>query len=265
MRVVVESSPETAAQQVVARVAALVAERPRAVLGLAAGRSMVPVYAGLAERCRAGALSLRAVTAFTLDEYVGAGPDDAWSFRRFVQEHLVDPTDLRPDAVRAPDGRAEDWTAEAERYEAALREAGGIDLQLLGIGRNGHLGFNEPGSSLRSRTRAKALSPSTLAANRDELVGLGDAAPRASITMGLGTLLDARGCVLLACGTAKAEAVAAAIEGPLAAHVPASVLQLHPAATVVLDAAAASALRDREYFLEAERLQREFEARRGES
>jgi glucosamine-6-phosphate deaminase len=261
VRVVIEDSAETAARRAAALVAACVAARPTAVLGLAAGRTMIPVYAELVRLYRAGALRLRGVTAFTLDEYAGAGPDAPFGFRRFVQTHLVGGTDLRPEAVHAPDGLAGDWRLEAERYEAALRAAGGIDLQLIGIGRNGHLGFNEPGSSLRGRTRAAPLSRATLEANHEQLAALGAGAPRAGITMGLGTILDARRCLLHAVGAEKARAVAAMIEGPLAARMPASVLQLHQDVTVVLDPAAASRLRERGDLADAERLQRELDER----
>jgi glucosamine-6-phosphate deaminase len=263
VRIVIEDSAEAAARRVAALVAACVAARPTAVLGLAAGRTMIPVYAELVRLHRAGALSLRGVTTFNLDEYVGAGPDAPFGFLRFVQTHLVERTDLRPEAVHSPDGLAADWRREAERYEGALRAAGGIDLQLIGIGRNGHLGFNEPGSSLRGRTRAAPLSRTTLEANRDQLAPLGANAPRAGISMGLGTILDARRCLLHAIGAEKARAVAAMIEGPLAARLPASVLQLHPDATVVLDPAAASELHDRSELADAERLQRELEERDG--
>ncbi len=161
--------------------------------------------------------------------------------------------------VRAPDGAAPDIFAEAERYESAIREAGGVDLQLLGLGQNGHIGFNEPGSSLGSGTRAKALTEETLRANQDDLPALDGHRPQAAITVGLGTILAAPSCLLLAVGSAKAPAVAAMIEGPVTARVPASVLQQHPNATVVLDASAAAELEAREYYEHAERLQRQLE------
>jgi glucosamine-6-phosphate deaminase len=218
-----------------------------------------PVYARLAAIHRDEGLSLRGITTFNLDEYVGATRDDAWSFYRFTLRHLVEPTDLPAASVHVPDGAASDIFAEAERYDAAIREAGGIDLQLLGLGQNGHIGFNEPGSSLGSATRAKALTEQTLRANQADLPALGGERPEAAITVGLGTILSARSCLLLAVGSAKAAAVAAMVEGPVTARVPASVLQHHPNATVVLDASAAAGLAAQEYYEHAERLQRQLE------
>lgn len=264
MRVVIETEPGEAAGRVAGIVADALRSNPRCVLGLAAGRTMEPVYAKLVESHEREGVSFRDVIAFNLDEYIGAAPSDEWSFQSFTFRHLVEPTDLPRSSLHVPSGAAEDVFEEARRYEETIRNSGGIDLQLLGLGRNGHLGFNEPGSSLGSRTRAKALTEATLRANRDELPKLGDAAPQAAITMGLGTILSARSCLLLATGLAKASAVAAMIEGPVTSRVPASVLQHHPEATVVLDAAAAERLEGRQYYQRAEQLQRQLE-RRGRS
>ena len=259
MRVVIESSAQAAADRVAQTLADSVRSNPHCVLGLATGRTVEPVYARLAALHRDQGLSLRSVTAFNLDEYVGASRDDAWSFYRFTFRHLVEPTDLPAASLHVPDGAAPDIFAEAERYDATIREAGGIDLQLLGLGQNGHIGFNEPGSSLGSATRAKALTEETLRANQADLPGLGRDLPEAAITVGLGTILSARSCLLLAVGAAKAGAVAALVEGPVTARVPASVLQHHPNATVVLDAAGAAGLEARQYYEHAERLQRRLE------
>ena len=259
MRVVIESSAQAAADRAARSLADSVRSNPHCVLGLATGRTVEPVYARLAALHRDQGLSLRSVTAFNLDEYVGASRDDAWSFYRFAFRHLVEPTDLPAASLHVPDGAAPDIFAEAERYDAAIREAGGIDLQLLGLGQNGHIGFNEPGSSLGSATRAKALTEETLRANQADLPGLGRDLPEAAITVGLGTILSARSCLLLAVGAAKAGAVAALVEGPVTARVPASVLQHHPNATVVLDAAGAAGLEARQYYEHAERLQRRLE------
>lgn len=259
MRVVIEPDAAAASERVARTVADLVRSQPRCVLGLATGRTMESVYDRLGWHYRQGELSFREVRTFNLDEYVGAGRDDAWSFHQYAIRHLVGPTDLPASSVHAPDGAAADVFDEALRYEAALRAAGGIDLQLLGLGRNGHIGFNEPGSSLGSRTRAKALTEDTLRANRADLARAPAGLPQAAITVGLGTILGARVCLLLAVGAAKAKAAAAMIEGPVTARVPASVLQHHPDATVVLDRDAASALEDRAYYELAERLQRRLE------
>jgi glucosamine-6-phosphate deaminase len=260
VRVVIEASAEDASSRVAELVARKIRSNPCCVLGLATGRTMEPVYAKLAAAHRNGGVSLSQVRTFSLDEYIGATREDSWSFASFATRHLVAPTDLPPSSVHVPDGAAADILLEAEQYEGAIRRSGGIDLQLLGLGANGHIGFNEPGSSLRSRTRVKALTAETLRANQDDLPLPADALPRAAITVGLGTILSARACVLIAVGSAKAAAVAAMVEGPVTAKVPASVLQLHPAVTAVLDEAAAADLEGRAYYATAERLQREFES-----
>jgi glucosamine-6-phosphate deaminase len=219
---------------------------------------MEPVYARLSAACEARTVSLSEATAFGLDEYVGASADDTWSFHHFVHRHLVVTTDLPAGRAHLPDGMAEDIFAEAESYDEAIREAGGIDLQLLGLGPNGHIGFNEPGSSLGSGTRAKALTDETLAANCEALPSQA-ARPVAAITMGLGTILASRRCLVLAVGAAKATAVAGMIEGPVSARLPASILQHHPDVTVVVDEAAASKLEDASYYRRAEALQRKLD------
>lgn len=238
------------------QVAEVVGARPRAVLGLAAGRTMEPLYAALAARLREEGTSLREAQGFLLDDYLGLGPEDPRSLRAAVAGALLGPTDLPAASLHGPDGLAADPEAEAARYEAAIRAAGGIDLQLLGLGGNGHLGFNEPGAALLGRAHVAWLAEETLEANRAALTAGGAPPPQAAITLGLGTLLGARRCVLVATGAAKAAAVAAAVEGPLTARVPASVLQLHPDATLWLDEEAASGLRHPEPWRRAARLAR---------
>ncbi|MEE9608454.1 MAG: glucosamine-6-phosphate deaminase [Myxococcota bacterium] len=260
MRVVIESTPPAAASTAAARIAELVRGRPSCVLGLAAGATMVPIYEELARACREG-VRFSGVTTFDLDEYVGISAEDPRSFAQFMKRHLFGPAEFQPANTNAPDGLAGDLWAECEAYEEKIRRAGGIDLQLLGLGVNGHLAFNEPGSSLASRTRVKTLTRSTLEANEAELGDLAEA-PRLSITMGLGTILSARTCLLVAVGQSKAGAVAGMVEGPVTAQVPASALQLHPETVVVLDDAAASQLANLDYYREVEALQRELEARR---
>lgn len=243
MRLHVEPNAPALAEHAARRLVAAVRARPDAVLGLATGRTMRPVYAALARRLREEGLSLAGVRAFALDEYVGVGRDDPRSFRTFLARHVLEATDLPAASLAVPDGLAADPEAEAGRYEAAVREAGGLDLQLLGIGRNGHLGFNEPGAPLGGPCHVQRLAEETLAANREALAAGEAPPPRAAITLGLGSILAARACLLVASGAAKAAAVAAAVEGPVTERVPASVLQRHPDATVLLDAAAAAGLR----------------------
>ena len=228
----------------------LVSERPQAVLGLATGSSPLPVYAELAARVRAGtAPSYDEVRAFLLDEYVGLPAGHDQSYRATIRRELTDALGLRPDQVESPDPDPAGLPTAGPRYERRIAEAGGIDLQILGIGGDGHLAFNEPGSSLASRTRLKTLTDRTRHDNA-RFFGSFDEVPRHVVTQGLGTILEAGHLVLLAAGPAKAEAVAAAVEGPLSASCPASVLQLHPHVTVLLDDQAASRLHRADYYHE---------------
>jgi glucosamine-6-phosphate deaminase len=254
MRVVIEPTAELY-RLAARRVAAQVRAKPACVLGLATGRSMLPLYDELARLHAAEGLSFARVTAFNLDEYVGVAPDEPGSFRHFMRVHLLERTDLPARSLHLPDAASRDPAEAARAYEAAISAAGGIDLQLLGLGRNAHVGFNEPGSSLASRTRVKALAEETRAASQGALPGR----VRMAITMGLGTILEARVCLLIATGAAKAAAVAAVIEGPLTASAPGSVLQLHPHAFAYVDEAASAGLVRRRYYLEAEALQRRLE------
>lgn len=259
MRVIVEPTPEAAAVRAASRVASLVRRRPDCVLALSSGSTPVRVYQELVRLHRESGLDFSQVRTFNLDEYVGLDRDDPRSFAAYIGKHLIRHVNLGRDRAESPDGRAPDPVAECARYEAAIAAAGGLDLALLGIGADGHIAFNEPGSSLRSRTRVKTLARKTLRANAP---GFGDAAdvPRLALTMGIGTLLDARACVLLAFGAEKAQAVQAAVEGPVTAQVPASALQLHPEVSVVLDEAAASDLARLDYYRETEVAQRALEA-----
>lgn len=246
MKVLILPDATVAAERVAKMIADHVATRPDAVLGLATGETMRPVYARLAALHGNGALSLAGITSFNLDEYIGIDPDHPASFTTFMRAALSGPTDMVAERMRLPRGDAPDPQAEAVRYDAAIAAAGGIGLQLLGLGRNGHVAFNEPTSSLASRTRVKALTRSTREANAPAFAPV--PTPTHAITVGLGTILEARECLLLATGAAKAQAAAAMIEGPLGAHCPASALQLHPRATVVLDADAAAELTMRDYY-----------------
>ncbi|OZC93536.1 glucosamine-6-phosphate deaminase [Rhodococcus sp. 06-412-2C] len=217
------------------------------VLGLATGSTPVGTYRELARRHRDEGLSFSHCRAFLLDEYIGLARSAEQSYFSFIRENFVDHVDLDDAAVFSPDGEAHDIAAEAQRYDAAIAEAGGIDVQILGIGTDGHIGFNEPGSSLRSRTRVKTLTEQTRTDNA-RFFDSPDAVPHHVLTQGLGTIDEARHLVLIATGESKAEAVAAAVEGPLSAHCPASVIQWHPHVSVLLDEAAASALALAEYY-----------------
>ena len=252
MEVVIVDSPEAAGRLVGGTIAALVAARPDAVIGLATGSSPLAVYRDLARRHATGGLSLARARAFLLDEYVGLAADHPERYRAFVARELEQHVDLAPGAISGPDVDAGDGPpllSACAAYEAAIAAAGGVDLQLLGVGGDGHIGFNEPGSSLASRTRLKTLTDRTRGDNARFFAAPGEV-PRHVITQGVGTILEARHLVLLAFGTAKADAVARAVEGPVTAMVPASALQLHPHATVVVDDAAAAGLELAGYYRE---------------
>lgn len=232
----------------VALVARLMEERlrirPEIVLGLATGRTMERVYDRLVE---SGASFARATT-FNLDEYIGLPADDPNSYRSYMRRRLFDRVDVEPGRTHLPDGTAPDPAAAARAYEAAIAEAGGIDLQLLGIGQAGHIGFNEPLSAFASRTRDKTLTPTTRAQNAEMFGGDPEAVPSRALTMGVATILEARELILLATGASKAAIVARAVEGPMTAMVSATAIQMHPNCKVVLDAAAASELAGRDYY-----------------
>ncbi|GAA1177792.1 glucosamine-6-phosphate deaminase [Streptomyces hebeiensis] len=247
MEVVIVQDAAAGGQLIADSIADLLRRKPDALLGVATGSTPLPVYQALAARVRDGAVDVSRARIAQLDEYVGLAPGHPESYRSVVEREVVEPLGLDPDAFMGPDGSATDVQAACERYDRALAEAGGVDLQLLGIGTDGHIGFNEPCSSLASRTRIKTLTRQTREDNARFFDHLDDV-PHHVITQGIGTILEARHLVLLATGEGKAEAVAQAVEGPVAAFVPASALQLHPHATVVVDEAAASRLKLADYF-----------------
>jgi len=228
------------------RIAALVARTPDAVLGLATGSTPLPVWAALRER----GVDLSRVRGFALDEYLGLPAGHPESYRAVIDREVVAPLGMDPTLVRVPGDDGGPIETAGARYEAAIRAAGGVDLQILGIGRTGHIGFNEPGSSLASRTRVKTLTDATRADNA-RFFASPDDVPRHCLTQGLGTILDARELVLLAFGENKADAVAGAVEGPVSASLPGSAIQLHPEVTVLVDEAAASRLRFADYYRSA--------------
>lgn len=228
----------------------LLRARPTAVLGLATGSTPLAVYDELARRHAHEGLSFARARAFLLDEYVGLPADHPERYRTVIEREIASRVDLAPEAVQGPDGAAADVPQACRRYEEAIAAAGGVDLQILGIGTDGHVGFNEPGSSLASRTRLKTLTEQTRADNARFFGGDPDAVPRHVLTQGLGTIMDARHLVLLAFGRAKAEAVHHLVEGAVSAMWPATVLQMHPHVTVLIDDGAASRLQLAEHYRE---------------
>lgn len=233
-----------------ALVANHVAQQVRArsdyTLGVATGSTPLPVYQALREHAAAGTDFTR-MTAFALDEYVGIPVEHPESYHSVINTEVAQPLGLDPARVHVPDGSLDQIQTAGDRYETALQEHGGVDLQLLGIGTTGHLGFNEPGSSFASLTRVKTLTEQTRRDNTRFFSSL-EEVPIHCVTQGLGTILRARHLVLLAFGEGKAEALAAAVEGPVTASLPGSAIQLHPHVTVVVDEAAASKLKHDDYY-----------------
>jgi glucosamine-6-phosphate deaminase len=243
MEIIIQPTPEAATAVAARLIARLLREKPDAVLGLSTGSTPLPLYRELVKM----KLDWRKVNTFNLDEYVGISPQHPQSYHTFMWDHLFRHVSIPIKNVHIPDGLARDIPAACERYEKKIISAGGIDLQLLGIGTDGHIGFNEPTSSLASRTRIKTLTARTRRDNA-HFFGGEEKVPHHVITMGIGTIMDARHCLLLAFGEKKADSVAAAVEGPLTARNPASVMQMHPKATVCLDAAAAKKLEMTDYY-----------------
>ncbi len=221
--------------------------KPSCTLGLATGRTMENLYSVLAEMHRGGELDFSLCRSFNLDEYIGIPEDDPNSYRTYMNRHLFNKVNIDIRNTHLPLGNAPDLALECENYEKRMKECGGIDIQLLGIGRSGHIGFNEPLSSLASRTRDKALTPTTIAQNAP-LFPHPEDMPKRALTMGVGTILEARRILLLATGAEKAAIIAKAVEGPITSMVSASALQLHPKCTVIVDEAAAKELQGKDYY-----------------
>lgn len=237
--VVVESA-ENVAIQAADHVEALIARRPDVVLTLPTGRTPVALYREIKRRYAAGRIDFSRVCTFNLDEWVGVAPDEPGSYAGFMAEHLYSRVNLRPENCHIPDGRAVDLDAECRRYDDRIALAGGSDLAILGIGRNGHIGFNEPGTSFLARTHVTTVEPSTQRANAYAFEGR--PVPSQAITMGIATILEAGEILLLATGPEKAEILLRAFTGPVSEDVPASILRRHPNVTVLVDHAAACRL-----------------------
>lgn len=261
MRVIILPDGAAVSRRAADFVDQLVRKRPDCVLGLATGGTPLGMYSELIRRHVEEGLDFSRVTTFNLDEYVDLPADHPQSYRYFMEQNLFSKIGLAPGRTHLPDGMSHDFERSAAAYEEAIRAAGGIDLQVLGVGADGHIAFNEPGSSLGSRTRVKSLTDETIRDNA-RFFGSAEAVPRLAITMGVGTILESRRCVLLAVGGHKAEAVAAMVEGPVTAQVTATALQLHRDVVVVLDESAAAALRRRCYYDRVEAAQCALECRR---
>ncbi|MET3947482.1 glucosamine-6-phosphate deaminase [Arthrobacter sp. UYCu512] len=245
--VIVVENEDAAGELVAGAIRELITARPEAVLGLATGSTPLPVYRAFARSLAARPLDVSRVRGFSLDEYVGLPDGHRESYRAVISRDVVAPLGLTPGRIRVPSGDPAGLPTAGADYEQAIVDAGGVDLQLLGIGRTGHLGFNEPGSSFASLTRVKTLTPQTRADNARFFDSPAEV-PIHCITQGLGTIMRARHLVLLAFGHGKAAAIAAAVEGPVTSSQPGSAIQLHPHVTVVVDEAAAGRLTNLDYF-----------------
>lgn len=243
MEIIIQATPEAASAIAASIVARLLREKPNAVLGLATGSTPLRLYRELVQQ----KLDWRRVATFNLDEYVGLAPGHPQSYHSFMWKNFFQHINIAKKNVHIPDGQTKDVPSFCKRYEKQIHAAGGIDLQILGIGTEGHIGFNEPTSSLASRTRIKTLTERT---RRDNARFFGSEAdvPHHVVTMGIGTILEARAILLLAFGKNKSGAVAKAVEGPVTAMNPASALQMHPVAKMVMDKAAAAKLKKTAYY-----------------
>lgn len=248
MEVIIRPTAEEACSLTARVIAKSLREKPSLVLGLATGGTMECVYADLARMHREKDLDFSLCRTFNLDEYIGLSPDDPRSYRQYMNRNLFNQVNIDIRNTHLPDGTAADLKAEGDRYEQQIKECGGIDLQLLGIGQDGHIGFNEPLSALFSRTREKALSPVTIAQNACYFDNQPDRVPRRAMTMGVGTILECRRCLVLVTGARKAAIVAKAVEGPATAMVSATAMQFHPRCTVIVDEEAAAELEGKKYY-----------------
>jgi glucosamine-6-phosphate deaminase len=248
MEVIIKQDAAAGSHAAALVVARLVREKPGAVIGLATGSTPLMLYKELIRLHREEELDFSRVTTFNLDEYIGLPADHEQSYHRFMQDNLFSHINIKSENIHIPDGMTADVPAYCAAYEQEIIKAGGIDLQVLGIGSDGHVGFNEPTSSFASRTRIKTLTRRTVADNARFFDGDESKVPHHCITMGIGTIMDARMNLMLAFGANKAAAIAATVEGPVASIMPASILQHHPAAKLFIDEAAASKLKLSDYY-----------------
>ncbi len=258
MRVLVCSDPEEAAELVAREILEALQEKPDLVLGLATGSTPIGVYHRLVKAHKEEGVDFSRVRTFNLDEYVGLPADHPQSYRFFMKKHLFSGVNIPEENIHFPPTDGPGLQEKCRAFEKAIRDAGGVDIQILGIGSNGHIGFNEPTSSLASRTRVKTLTDRTLRDN-SRFYGPGETQPTMATTMGIGTILEAKRILLQAFGERKADAVHACVEGPVTSFWPASVLQFHPDTRLYLDQASASKLTMVPYYQRARKNQWELE------
>lgn len=244
MQVHIFKSAAQVGQAAATMIAAQILRKPDSILGLATGSSPIPTYQNLVAMHRAGVLDFSQTISFNLDEYVGIDPQHPCSYHRFMQDNLFSQVNMKPENIHIPDGNAADLSAAAQAYDDAICAAGGIDLQLLGIGHNGHIGFNEPGEHFVYGCHEVQLSQSTIEANKRFFDSAEDV-PRSAVSLGVGSIMQARQVLLIATGADKAEAVRRALEGEVSPQWQASILRTHPDAVFLLDEASASLLTDK--------------------
>jgi glucosamine-6-phosphate deaminase len=243
MEIIILPSHKEVNKEVTKRVISIIKKKPDSVLGLATGRSMLGVYRSLVEAYKENKVDFSATTTFNLDEYIGLLPDNPITFYSYMQENLFNHININPKNIFIPPSMPDNIEKECRLYEEMIKKKGGIDLQLLGIGQEGQIGFKEPSSSLQDRTRVKTLTEETLRDNFGSYKG-----PRFTLTMGIGTIMEAREIILVALGEEKARPIADAVEGPVTASCPASALQFHPLAKIIIDEEAGSLLKRKDYY-----------------
>jgi len=253
MRVIIEKDYEAMSARASEFMANVVCNKPDCVLGLATGSTPIGLYKELIRMHQEEGLDFSRVTTFNLDEYYGLAPDHDQSYHYFMYENLFNHINVAPQNINVPSGLARNVDAFCARYEQMIEEAGGIDIQVLGIGGDGHIAFNEPGSSLSSRTCLVTLDEQTIKDNARFFEKEEDV-PRFAITMGVGTILEARRCLLLVNGAKKAGIIAEAVEGPITSQITSSALQMHPDTIVIVDEEASTAFKRKEFYLHSEKI-----------
>jgi glucosamine-6-phosphate deaminase len=247
MQVIIRPTKDAACDLAAAIVEKRIHNFADSVIGFATGQTMELLYSKLAKKCNEEKLDFSLIRSYNLDEYIGIPSEDPGSYRHYMNEHLFDKVNIDNRNTHLPLGMAKDLTEECQKYEWSIRANGGIDLQILGLGRAGHIGFNEPLSALKSRTRDKSLTPETIRQN-EGLFDNPEDMPRRAITMGVGTILEAKHILFLVTGHSKADMLAKAVEGPITSMISATALQLHENCTVIVDEHAAANLKCTDYY-----------------
>jgi glucosamine-6-phosphate deaminase len=257
MRVIILQSKLEASNFAANIIGKCISDKEKAVLGLATGGSTILTYEALIKKYKQKQISFKSVTTFNLDEYVGLSPNHPQSYRHYMNNQFFDHIDINYKNVFIPECFDDDYLATCEKYESTIKRRGGIDIQLLGIGTNGHIGFNEPTSSLNSRTRVKTLTQSTIE-NNSRFFKENATQPSLAITMGIGTIMEAKQILLLGIGRHKSKAIAEVIEGPISSFIPGSILQQHKNVIVVVDKHAASDLKLYDYYIHTEEMNQRY-------